>query len=145
MLEQVVAEFNQADLLLGENVSSPLVIPASLLSAARTPVKERDSLGVLLFVVFNDEFQFFVVGVNRQFGATAILSWIAHQEIKSVVTLCLSLENKVAKVNDVVLVSFAHSHASIEIPPQILPDKLGWPVCIEPPQIALWYSSAGCT
>jgi hypothetical protein len=134
VLEQAVAELNQADFLVGENVSSPLIIPSSLLSAARPLVKERDSFGVLLFLVFNDEFQLFVVGVNRQFRAAAILSWVADQEIESVVTLCLSLENKVAKVNDIILVSAVHSHASIEVPSLIFPGKVSPTLCIERPQ-----------
>lgn len=67
-----------------ENVPSPLVIPTPLLPATRSPIKERNSLGVLPFLIFNDEFQLFVVRVNRQFGTAAVLSWIAEQEIESV-------------------------------------------------------------
>lgn len=95
--------------MLGENVSSPLVVPTPLVSATRSPIKERNSLGVLPFLIFNDEFQVFVVRVNRQFGTAAVLSSIGEQEIEWVMTLCLSLEDEVAKVDDIILVSAAHS------------------------------------
>jgi hypothetical protein len=97
-----------------ENFSAPLVIDSSLLStiaaaASIAFIHNPNRFGVLPFLVLDDKFQAFVIRVDRQLGTTAILSRITEQPVEPVVTACLHLQDQVAKVDYIILVSAAHS------------------------------------
>ena len=110
VLEKAILKLDQADAILGENFSSPLVISSSLLSAITATacfpfVEDRDRFGMLPLPVLYNEFQLFIICVNGELGVPAtFLCSVAEQEVEPMVTLGLQTEQLVAKADYIVLV-----------------------------------------
>ncbi len=88
MLELIVAQLDQAQSMLRQCVTPPLVIDGALLPSAYSrnrgaPVEERYSLGMLPFTVLHHELERRIVPVHGEHCPSAAGARVAAQKLKT--------------------------------------------------------------